>query len=172
MTKRKEWIKIEETGQLYIEKVLVNFDVPIFFICKNAEDKKYLCLEIDYQIGQYVIAETTNNELIKMLQNKVYMEQLFRNCVNGKIIVTKYDFKEKSFQTLDKDAQNISQEFLPKEETYFDMQSETISEYIDILTEQISNASREKNKISTENFKINEVTKVLYKMNSNMKYAS
>ena len=43
----KEWINTKETGQLYIEKILVTFDVPILFVCTDYENRKYLCLNAD-----------------------------------------------------------------------------------------------------------------------------
>lgn len=33
----KEWIKLKETGQLFLEKVLVSFNIPILFVCVDYE---------------------------------------------------------------------------------------------------------------------------------------
>ncbi len=32
----KKWINVEEIGQLYLEKILVTFDIPILFVCSKA----------------------------------------------------------------------------------------------------------------------------------------
>ena len=76
----KEWIKTKETGQLYLEKIIVSFDIPILFVCNDFENRKYLCLNIDEETGTTVIAETDNRTLISMLNNQVTMENVFRNC--------------------------------------------------------------------------------------------
>ena len=35
----KEWVKLEKIGQLYLEKILVSFDVPILFVCSDFEKR-------------------------------------------------------------------------------------------------------------------------------------
>lgn len=52
----KKWIKIKETGQLYLEKIIVSFDIPILFVCNDFENRKYLCLNVDEETGCTVIA--------------------------------------------------------------------------------------------------------------------
>lgn len=61
---KKEWVKFKQLGQLYIEKVLVKMDIPIFFICVNDVMERYACLTIDDEIGQYIIKKVELNELI------------------------------------------------------------------------------------------------------------
>lgn len=36
---QKEWINIKETGQLYLENILVSLNIPILFVCHNSKDK-------------------------------------------------------------------------------------------------------------------------------------
>ena len=39
----KKWLNLGETGQLYLEQILVTFDIPILFVCNGFENRKYLC---------------------------------------------------------------------------------------------------------------------------------
>ena len=59
----KKWINVEEIGQLYLEKILVTFDIPILFVCSNGKNKKYLCLNIGDEDGTTVIAEISKATL-------------------------------------------------------------------------------------------------------------
>lgn len=68
---QKEWINIKETGQLYLEKILVSLNIPILFVCHNSKEKKYLCLNINDETGETIIALTNNSFLIDMLQKKL-----------------------------------------------------------------------------------------------------
>ena len=38
----KKWLNLGETGQLYLEQILVTFDIPILFVCNGFENRKYL----------------------------------------------------------------------------------------------------------------------------------
>ena len=71
----KKWLNLGETGQLYLEQILVTFDIPILFVCNGFENRKYLCLNVYEEVGTTVIAETDNETLLAMLQNKLTMEQ-------------------------------------------------------------------------------------------------
>ena len=78
----KEWIRIKEVGQLFLEKILVSFDIPILFVCVDYENRKYLCLNIDDESGKSVIVATDNKYLISMLTNKISMDSVFRNSID------------------------------------------------------------------------------------------
>lgn len=75
---QKEWINIKETGQLYLEKILVSLNIPILFVCHNSKDKKYLCLNINDETGETIIALTNNSFLIDMLQKKLQWKKYLR----------------------------------------------------------------------------------------------
>ena len=81
----KKWINVEEIGQLYLEKILVTFDIPILFVCSNGKNKKYLCLNIDDEYGTTVIAEISEATLSAMQQNKIAMEAVYRQAIGKKI---------------------------------------------------------------------------------------
>ena len=68
---QKEWINIKETGQLYLEKILVSLNIPILFVCHNSKDKKYLCLNINDETGETIIDFYCyeNEEIISKKEN-------------------------------------------------------------------------------------------------------
>lgn len=133
----KEWIKLKETGQLFLEKVLVSFNIPILFVCVDYEKNKYLCLNIDEETGESVIIATDNEHLLKMLKNEVTMESVFRDANDQKVIIAKYDFEEQKIISHIENSKAISKDMLPKQNEYFEFTNETIKEYISYLEKQI-----------------------------------
>lgn len=133
----KEWIKLKETGQLFLEKVLVSFNIPILFVCVDYEKNKYLCLNIDEETGESVIIATDNEHLLKMLKNEVTMESVFRDTNDQKVIVAKYDFEEQKIISHIENSKTISKDMLPKQNEYFEFTNEAIKEYISYLEKQI-----------------------------------
>lgn len=133
----KEWIRLKEVGQLYLEKVLVTFDIPILFVCVDYENRKYLCLNIDDESGKSVIVATDNKHLIDMLKNKISMDSVFRNAINGKAIIVDYDSENDKIITLTKDAKKISGDMLPEKDAYFEFTNKSIEEYISYLDKQL-----------------------------------
>ena len=96
---KREWIKVKGLGQLYLEKILLSFDIPILFVCTDFENRRYLCLNIDDDVPQAVIAEIDIKTLIGMLKDEITMEMAFRGSINGKIIVATYDSSSKQINT-------------------------------------------------------------------------
>ena len=117
----KEWIKIKELGQLYLEKVLVAFDIPILFVCVDSVDRKYLCLNTDAESGKTVIAPTDNKTLIDMLNNDITMESVFRNAINGKVIVADYFIDNNEIIVRIEDSKKITGALLPPKNEYLDL---------------------------------------------------
>lgn len=74
------------------------------FVCNDFENRKYLCLNIDDESGTTVIAETDNKALIAMMQDKIAMEEIFRNASGGRIIIAKYDSEKQEIITMVEDA--------------------------------------------------------------------
>ena len=132
----KEWIKLKETGQLYLEKVLVSFDIPILFVCVDYENRKYLCLNIDEETGKSVIAATDNKHIIAMLKNEKTMDSVFRDSIEQKIIVAEYDFEKEEIFSYSEDSMSIPADMLPKENEYFELSNKEIEEYISFLEKQ------------------------------------
>lgn len=133
----KKWIKIKEAGQLYLEKVIVSFDIPILFVCNDFENRKYLCLNIDEEAGTTVIAETDNRTLISMLRDQVTMESVFRNSSEDKIIIAEYNYEDEEVVTTVKNAKEIDDNLLPEKGAFLELSNEILSEYISFLSKQL-----------------------------------
>ena len=133
----KEWIKMKETGQLYLEKIIVSFDIPILFVCKDFENRKYLCLNINEETGTTVIAETDNKTLVSMLENQITMESVFRNSVGNKIIIAEYDYEKKEVITTVQDAKEVDSDLLPEKGAFLELSCKMITEYISFLSKQL-----------------------------------
>lgn len=140
----KEWIKTKETGQLYLEKVIVSFDIPILFVCNDFENRKYLCLNVADETCTTVIAETDNKMLLNMLQDKVTMEYVFRNALNNRIMIAEYDNINKKIITKVENAKEISGDLLPEKEAFLELSNKTILEYISFLDKQLVRVGIEK----------------------------
>ena len=133
----KEWIEIRGIGQLYLERILATFDFPVLFVCTDFENRKFLCLNIDNETGKSVIAETSNRQLIDMLNNVVPMESVFRNSIDKKIIIAEYNSDDDEIISYTEDANITSKDSLPKKNEYFNLDNMTIREYISFLNRQI-----------------------------------
>ena len=139
----REWINLNNIGTLEVEIVLVTFDVPILFVCKNSADRRFLVLCLDEEEGKYAIAEQSINNLILMLDNKKTMEYVFRSAKNNVIFLSEYDFDSQEFIFIEHDAKTIDKELLPKEGACFELSNEKIIRYKETLRGIIPVCSKE-----------------------------
>jgi len=133
----KKWLNLVETGQLYLEQILVTFNIPILFVCHGFENRKYLCLNVDEEVETTVIAETDSETLLAMLQNKLTMETVFRNSFNNSLIIAEYDTTNDEIVTQIKNSKEISEDFLPTKGEFFEFSNQKIKKYITSLEKQI-----------------------------------
>ncbi len=134
---KNNWIDIKETGQLYLEQILVAFEIPILFVCIDLSGRRYLCECADEESGQFVITSIDNTMLLQMLLNEVAMEYVFRNA-SPKLIITEYDFQNSKMKSREELAQNIPAEYLPEHGAFMEMESKEILKYIDLLKSQVN----------------------------------
>ena len=125
---KREWIKVKGLGQLYLEKILLSFDIPILFVCTDFENRRYLCLNIDDDVPQAVIAEIDIKTLIGMLKDEITMEMAFRGSINGKIVVATYDSSSKQINTSIIASQMVSEDFLPEKGAFFEIENKKITD--------------------------------------------
>lgn len=135
MRKMKEelcfWDEIEGIGRLYTESELVVGFEPVLFVCTDKSKKeKFLIMTYDSCNGIYIMRKITNVELLNMLNNKVTMEETFRNSKN--ILKTYIDNDDVMRYDV-----FISSEFdeslLPRKGEYFELHSRYILNYIEKL---------------------------------------
>lgn len=133
----KKWIQLNEIGVLYLEIVLVQFDVPLLFVCKDDDGVRYLILCIDEEEGQYLSSQISNKWLLKLLNNEVTMAEAFRHPINKRDFLIEYDFSSKKFNGHYIEVSQLTSDMLPDEGAYFKLRNPKIIDYI----ERISNES-------------------------------
>lgn len=89
----KQLCFIIEKQSLYLEKVLVFFnDVPLFFICRNDENQRFLILCTELEQFEYLIVQMDLSNLRNMLLQKCTMRnailngEMFWKVVSGNTI--------------------------------------------------------------------------------------
>lgn len=130
---KKEWVFFKQLGELYVEQVLVQMDVPIFFICVNEAMERFACLTIDDEIGQYIVKRVELKELIETIENQITLYDLFKNGKEKLLYLTEYDFDNQIMNDKIINTNDISDEYLPKKGEYFEFVSDKIEKYIKYL---------------------------------------
>lgn len=114
MPDQYKWIYTKRTGQLYMKKILLTFDIPVLFVCTDEQDHLFLCLNVDSDTGLTVIAETSKQMLEDMKQCRIPMETVFRKAEEGELILIWYDKVEKKIEYKIENAKEIPAGMLPE----------------------------------------------------------
>lgn len=148
---------IPKTGYLYLEKSLVELDIPLLFTCKNDSGQLYLCLCIDSSSypPTFLVTETTSNLLIKMLSNNIPMDMTFKHSFdqfpeNIYQITESDDISSNSVSQLN--VATIPEAKLPRKGSYFEIDLDYIQEYIAYLENYVQNKQKILNKVFLRNF--------------------
>lgn len=128
-----KWVKFNEIGQFYIEQILAELDIPIFFICKDENNSRYACLTIDEGDGQYIVEKINVPDLIAVLENNLTLYDFFKNKNNDYLYLTKYDFESDIMNYNTIKITDISDEYLPTKGEYFDLMDEELRKYLSFL---------------------------------------
>lgn len=117
---------ILENKNLYVDEYLVDFNIPIFFICKDDDNYKYAVECIDTKALTYVISKVDLTDVLDMLQNKVTLRDFILNGNNFWLI--------KSGDSIENDIVEVIKEIdsnkLPKENEFLDLHNKKIENYI------------------------------------------
>lgn len=125
------WLDVPELGQLYIEKVLVTFDVPELFVCKNWKGQRYLAVYEDDGDYRYLLAEIDCSLLHKMLQQELSIDQVFRRSLHNRAYRLKSSRSKTALLIDPVKTENLSQQELPDAGTYFSLHNKEIDAYRD-----------------------------------------
>ncbi len=134
MREAEYWDDINGIGRLEIEIDLVIADESLLFVCHEeaCHANKYLFMTYDSFEGIYVFRKISDDELLDMLENRVTMEQTFRNgeyigqtYVQGEILC--YDRYE---------PEKFDGARLPDQGEYYELQTAYILRYINVLKEK------------------------------------
>lgn len=114
--------------ELYLEQVLVDYmDIPIFFLCKGGSNH-YLVLCTDIDELNYIIVKLSMNDVYELLhgegsiRNTILKQNEYWNVISGEEI------------SLDKvgklSISELDVSLLPKENTYFEIVSTKLENYV------------------------------------------
>lgn len=125
----KEWFYIKKFGQLYIEEELVWGNELIFFTCIDIDNNRYLVMAYESYQDDYIFVKVDSNILINMLENKITMEEVFRQsewiyetyCKDDEVYTYKYA------------SDVFPSNMLPLYGAYFELKGEWLDNYISKL---------------------------------------
>ena len=147
----KKWAEVKEMGSFYIEKVLIQFDIPLLFVCQN-RNRKYLVLCEDEEEGIYLCAKCNDSSLLKMLNQQISMDEIFRR--NMKNLFLEYNCEEEIFHSKWIKTKDISEDMFPDKGAKFTLKNKKIQDYIQELDDSTDE--------STEEIKIEMPKKISY----------
>lgn len=123
------WVAVPELGQLYIEKVLVTFDVPELFVCRSDKGQRYLAVYEDEGDYRYLLAEIDCALLHKMLQQELPIDQVFRWSLHKRAYRLKSGGPKTSLRIQAVDIKDLSPRELPDADTFFSLHNREIDAY-------------------------------------------
>lgn len=119
---------------LYVDEYLVDFDIPIFYICKNDIGEKFSVVCVNSHSMEYLVSATTNDDILKMLKS----EMLLRDFV----LKAKKNWYIKSGDSIEEDQveqiSTIPEEFLPKSGEFLDLPNARIQAYQKKIEQEIA----------------------------------
>lgn len=122
---------IIEKKPLYKEIDLVQYNVPIFYICANDEDEKYLVLCIDEDECEYLITHIELDTLISLIEGKIEMRQPFVD--NEKIYRVKTGMIPEKDDVVMISSKDILDEELPDKDAFLVSPSQDVVFYSQVL---------------------------------------
>lgn len=148
---------ILEKKNLYVDEYLVDFEIPIFFICKDDENYKYAVECIDSHELIYVIAQVKINDILDMLKNKVSLCDFIKNG-------SKF-WKVKSGDVVENDIiesiSDLDSNMLPKQNTFLDLKNKKIENYIKKLELELISFE---NEFGIANLSLRKITSFSFKV--------
>ena len=125
------------TSSLFVDEYLVDFDIPIFYICKTEFGKKYSVVCVDSHNMEYIISSTTNEDILKMLKSQLLLRDF--------ILKSDEHWHILSGDTIDDDKINriydIPDNMLPKSGEYLDLHNKRIDDYSKKIQNEIDSAN-------------------------------
>lgn len=129
--------------ELYTEKVLVELEIPLLFICKDKSNKRYTVLCVDSDEERYLIAQSKVYDIVDMIQNTITMKELFMKSRNGKAWMVTAGETIKDDTAFAIDINIVSREDLPADGTYFEVYNADIHDYVDLLLNRVPKSENE-----------------------------
>ena len=132
---KESWYDLEGFGPLYRQADLVTGNGPVLFVCVDEHGDRYLVITYDPCVSEYVFARIGDTCLADMLENRITMEQAYRNA---DIIWLTEDTEGEKLKVKACDPKSFPPDMLPAAGRYFELQTGYISRYIDSLKTDIA----------------------------------
>ena len=117
--------------ELRMEQILVEFDdAPIFYLCKG-NGQLYLVITKDMDVEEYLIVKISERELSDMLHGKVSMRQAILEQKRYWDVKTGDEIADD--EVTEHDIADIPQEVLPYEDACYEVVSDNVKSYLQIL---------------------------------------
>ena len=119
---------VTEVGSLYLEKVFNRFeDENIIFICKDAQDHRYLCICYEFRASlKWILCKISSKTLVRLITKRIDIRHAFElegnECIQ---IVYRDGIEESKSVSLD----NICENILPRYGVYLQADQD-ISNYL------------------------------------------
>ena len=135
MSRLEYWDEIKGFGTFQLEMELVVSTEPVLFVCIKDEDR-YLFMTYDSYDGAYVFCKISTEDLLRMLQNEITMENAFRmaDC-----IYQTYVDEDNSMNYFCYESASFDGSKLPKVGAYYRINSNYIKKYINELEQESLN---------------------------------
>lgn len=134
---KEKWIEVNPFGTLYYENILVYLNEPDLFVCTDQSDEKYLGVFLDENKEEYLLVETDNQNILRMINKKISMEQAFRNSKSAKAFYVSYDADIDRFTSREVKISQVQKEDLPESNVLFTLNDGNIQNYRSFLQDQI-----------------------------------
>ena len=128
MYKNPYFTNVPNIGNLDLEEILVEDDIPVFFTLISENKQRYIsvCCEI-YGEQRWIIAPVSNDRLIELLTNKLSIRDIFLNNEGYIIVHWSKDNPTLRYETVD--PHEPPEDDLPLNEM-LDTEKDEFSEYI------------------------------------------
>lgn len=113
--------------ELYLDKVLVDFDgLPLYFVCKDEDERYYMALCTDTICYQYILVSVTEMDLYLLLNEKLPMRDIILKQEKYWEIMEDEDGDSVELLKMS----SIIKKNLPKEGAVFKILTEDMKEYV------------------------------------------
>jgi hypothetical protein len=131
---------------LYLDEELVEFDIPIFFICKDVDNQKYVVLCIDSEELLYVIGKVSIEDILSMLTSEITLRDFFMKVNEKWKVFAGEDYLSDQVEKIEK----FQDDELPTVGAYFELSNDKIETYKKRLVQE--SPMRQHNVIWKEQF--------------------
>lgn len=126
--------------ELYLDSYLVDFDIPIFYICKDDENSKYAVMCIDSIKEKYVIGLTTNKDIKAMLLNSLDLCSFINNTSKKWYVICNKEKKSDEVITV----QKLNKSDLPKKNAFLELHNKRVIDYVKKIDSEIEEQKEDK----------------------------